>query len=446
MSLQLGGKNEEYLAVMNKFSREFQVFVKPVGARCNLGCKYCYYLEKENLYPDQKLILMSDEILEKYIIQHIEASTDDIIHFSWHGGEPLLAGIDFYRKVLNIQSVNRPEGKTILNGIQTNGTLLNEEWCRFLSEEGFIVGISLDGPAEIHNKHRTTINGKATWELVMRGIKQLKEQNLIPEILCVVNSENVNHPLLVYNFFKQLDIKYITFIPLVIQDASQSGVSKSTVPPDRLGNFLSVIFDEWVENDIGKIKVQIFEEALRTAFKQEHTLCIFKENCGGVPIVELNGDLYSCDHFVDRDHLLGNIGSKSLSFYLDDPRQMQFGMAKSMTLPKYCLDCEVKQMCNGECPKNRFIHTPDGEYGLNYLCRGYKYFFNHCGPFVEAVADAWSKQETIDIMNRIDDTGVEKVGNPLTAKDAKELRRGRKELNNNALTLRALRLLCVLCG
>jgi uncharacterized protein len=378
---------------MKQVSREFQVFVKPVGARCNLECKYCYYLEKENLYPDQKNVLMSDEILEKYIIQHIEASMEDVIHFSWHGGDPLLAGIDFYRKALKIQSANRPNGKTIMNGIQTNGTLINDDWCHFLAEENFVVGISLDGPAELHNQYRTTKNGKATWELVVSGIRLLKDHNVIPEILCVVNSQNVSSPLPVYNFFKQLGAKYITFIPLVIpENGSHSGVSESSVSADEFGNFLVRIFDEWVENDIGNIKIQIFEEALRTAFKQEHTLCIFKENCGGVPVLEHNGDFYSCDHFADNDHLLGNISKNSLSFFLDDPRQQKFGMAKRSTLPGYCTRCEVRQMCNGECPKNRFISTPDGEYGLNYLCSGYKYFFNHCRPFVEAVAEMWKNQ------------------------------------------------------
>src|SRR5664279_6211459 len=298
---------------MGHISREFQVFVKPVGADCNLKCKYCYYLEKDNLYGGKKPHLMADDILERYINQHIDASTEDIIHFSWHGGEPLLAGIDFYRKALKIQSVNCPAGKTILNGIQTNGTLLTVEWCRFLAEEGFAVGISLDGPAELHDNFRITINGKKTWEQVNNGIQLLKKHNLIPEILCVVSSENVKYPRIVYDYFKQLGAEYITFIPLVIPE-SPGVVSKSSVPSEAYGKFLSEIFDQWVENDIGKIKIQIFEEAIRSAFNQDHTLCIFKVNCGGVPVVELNGDFYSCDHYVNKDYLLGNLNDHSLTW------------------------------------------------------------------------------------------------------------------------------------
>jgi uncharacterized protein len=378
---------------MENTSREFQVFVKPVGANCNLKCKYCYYLNKTNLYSDTKLFLMSDDILEKYIIQHIEASTEDTIHFSWHGGEPLLTGIDFYRRALKIQSANKPAGKTILNGVQTNGTLLNQEWCRFLADNDFVVGVSIDGPASIHNKYRRTKNDGTSWEQVLKGIQLLKEHHLIPELLCVVNSENVKCPNVTYEFFKQLGAEYITFIPLVIQETPfPAGVSKSSVTAEEFGNFLIEIFDKWVEKDIGNIKIQIFEEAIRTAFNQEHTLCIFKVNCGAVPVMEQNGDFYSCDHYVNDVHLLGNISDNTIAFYLDSKRQIEFGMAKSLTLPKYCTECEVRSMCNGECPKNRFIFTPDGEYGLNFLCKGYKIFFNHCRPFVDAVAEAWKNQ------------------------------------------------------
>jgi len=379
---------------MEKILREFQVFVKPVGAICNLSCRYCYYLEKKNLYPSANRILMNDDLLEVYIIQHIDASTEQIINFSWHGGEPLLAGIDFYRKVVQLQGKHQPSGSTILNGIQTNGTLLDDKWCRFLADEGFIVGISIDGPEELHNIYRRSRDDNNTFLEVIRGYKLLLKYGVLPEILCVVNADNVKYPLVIYNFFKQLGAKYITFLPLVDpQSDSPSGVSSISVPSKGFGLFLSQIFDEWVQKDIGEIKVQIFEEAARTAFNQEHTLCIFKKNCGGVPVVEHSGDFYSCDHYVDSDHLLGNIKVQSLSCYLDSERQKAFGLAKSITLPQYCIDCEVRPMCNGECPKNRIITTPDGEVGLNYLCPGYKHFFNHCRPFVEAISAAWKNQE-----------------------------------------------------
>ena len=276
---------------MKNLSREFQIFTKPVGSSCNLNCSYCYYLSKKSLYTETGHFLMSDDILEEYIVQHINATTETIINFSWHGGEPLLAGIDFYRKVLEFQAVHIPEGKTIINGIQTNATLINDKWSRFFAENQFIIGISIDGPAEFHDIYRKTREDSATWNKVMRGFQLLKEQNIVAEALCVVNSENVKHPLVIYNFFRQMGVKYITFLPLVESDNHQSGgVSKNSVPSEEFGNFLSKIFDEWVENDIGDIKVQIFEEAARKAFNQDHTLCIFKVNCGGVPVVEGNGD------------------------------------------------------------------------------------------------------------------------------------------------------------
>jgi len=378
---------------MTTISREFQVFAKPVGSSCNLNCRYCYYLDKNSLYPDSDRFLMTDDILEKYIIQLIQASTENVISFSWHGGEPLLAGIDFYRKVLRLQSAHKPDGKTILNGIQTNGTLLNEEWCRFIAEEVFLIGISLDGPAEFHNTCRRTKDDSATWQKVIRGYQLLMKHGVIPEILCVVNAENVKYPIIIYDFFKQMGAKFLTFLPIVEPDSgSSTGVSIDSVPPEEFGFFLSEVFDLWIENDIGEIKIQIFEEAFRTAFDQEHTLCIFKINCGGVPVVENNGNFYSCDHYVNKDFLIGNIMDQSLTFFLESQRQKEFGKVKSVTLPKYCIECEVRSMCNGECPKNRFILTPDGETGLNYLCSGYKYFFNHCRPFVEAIAEVWKNQ------------------------------------------------------
>jgi uncharacterized protein len=378
---------------MAAISREFQIFVKPVGAACNLRCRYCYYLGKKNLYPGKDHHIMTDEVLEIYVIQHICASTDAIIFFTWHGGEPLLAGIEFFRKIVKLQQKHKPADSMIINGIQTNGTLINDEWCRFLAENGFIVGISIDGPDKLHDKYRRTREDGNTFQQVMRGYGLLKKHGIHPEILCVINSENVNYPLPVYNFYKQLEAKNFTFLPLVEPEINSTlGVSSLSVPSDKFGFFLSSVFDEWVENDIGDIKIQIFEEAARTAFNQEHTLCIFKVNCGGVPVVEHSGNVYSCDHYVDNENLLGNIADYPLSYFLDSDRQKIFGQVKSAALPRYCTECEVRPMCNGECPKNRIISTPDGEKGLNYLCSGYKYFFNHCRPFVEAISETWKNQ------------------------------------------------------
>ena len=374
----------------DKCSREFQIFVKPAGARCNLRCCYCYYLEKDAMREGSDRFRMKDEVLEEYVRQHIEASRGQEIFFSWHGGEPALAGIDFFRSVVAIQKRLVPEGCRVLNGMQTNATLIDEAWGRFLREEDFYVGISLDGPERFHNSNRKKVDGRGTFAEVMRGLSVLRDHDVPHEILCVVNSENAHAPLEVYRFFKSLDASFITFLPLVErQGYNSAGVTARSVRPADFGRFLSAIFDEWVENDIGKIKVQIFEEALRTAFGQEHTLCIFKPVCGAVPVVEMNGDFYSCDHFVDEVHLIGNIMDSSLDSLLDHPRQKAFGEAKKATLPNYCIDCDVLEMCNGECPKNRFLAAPDGEPGLNYLCEGYRQFFNHCRPFVSEVAKVW---------------------------------------------------------
>lgn len=375
---------------MSSAFREFQVFVKPVGARCNLACSYCYYLEKQDIVPSSPGGVMSDDTLDRYIRQHIEASTEQEIFFSWHGGEPTLAGLKFYMKAVEYQKKYKPSGSIILNGIQTNATLITEEWGGFLSREGFYVGISLDGPGNYHNLNRTRRDGKGTFEDVMRGLDVIRRHNVAHEFLCVVHNENVQASLELYRFFRGLGAAYITFLPMVEKSADSSGkASARSVKPLDFGKFLSVIFDEWIENDIGTLKVQLFEEALRTAFSQDHTLCIFKPVCGGVPVVEMNGDFYSCDHYVTPEHMIGNTNDSSLAALLDHPRQKAFGQAKRDTLPRFCLECEVLDMCNGECPKNRFVTTPTGEPGLNYLCEGYRYFFNHCRPFVNEVARMW---------------------------------------------------------
>ena len=369
---------------------DFQVFIKPVGARCNLRCGYCYYLKKGDIYGTETKSVMNDETLENCIKQHFSASSGDTVLFTWHGGEPLLAGIDFYEKVLSIQKKHLPQGKNFLNGIQTNGTLITKEWSNFFAVNKFIVGISIDGTEVFHNSMRHDLNKSGSFEKTVNGYRLLYENGIIPEILCVVNSLNVRYPLDVYDFFKTLGANYITFLPLVEKRNNGIGqVSQKSVPVFEFGLFLSAIFDEWVKNDIGVVKIQIFEEALRTAFNQEHSLCIFRERCGGIPVIEHTGDFYSCDHFVEKNRSLGNINEQHLDYFLNHSEQKAFGDAKLNTLPQYCIQCEVRAMCNGECPKNRFITSPDGEPGLNYLCEGYKYFFNHCKPFIKLVSEVW---------------------------------------------------------
>jgi len=338
---------------------------------------------------------MPDNILEKYIIDHFKASTGPNYFFSWHGGEPTLAGIDFYRRAVSFQKKHNPSTGDIINGIQTNGTLIDDEWCRFFSDENFYIGISIDGPEDLHNRARLSATGAPSFKQVMKGYEKLQLYGIRNEILCAVSNENVHFPLEIYRFFKRLGTQFVTFLPLVIKNGVITGAdSDNSVKPGDFGIFLCRIFDEWVENDIGMISVQIIEEAINTVTKKDHTLCIFKKTCGGVPVMEMNGDLYSCDHFVDSRYLIGNITNATLAQILDSEAQINFGEAKLKTLPDYCLSCEVLDMCNGECPKNRFILTPDGEPGLNYLCKGYRKFFNHIRPFTNAVEAGMKSQKS----------------------------------------------------
>jgi uncharacterized protein len=378
--------------LMAKASHEFQVFAKPGGPACNLDCHYCYYLKKKDLYRKSEQFRMSDDILEQYIIQHIDASDAPVINFSWHGGEPTMLGLDYFRKIVELQRKHQPPGRQIRNGIQTNGTLLDEEWCRFLAAEGFGVGLSLDGPKELHDLYRVSKKQEPTYEQVMRGYALLQKYRIPFDILCVVHDQNVRHPTEVYRFFKQIGVQYLGFLPLVELQADGPCLSDRTVPAKAFGIFLCTIFDEWLSQDIGRMKVQIFEEAIGTAFGQEHALCIFRKTCGDIPIIEHNGDFFSCDHFVDLEHRFGNIRETSLVELLESPSQRAFGQTKLDGLPLFCKACEVLEMCNGGCPKDRILRTPDGEEGLNYLCTGYKHFFTYCRPFVAELSALWQQQ------------------------------------------------------
>jgi len=371
---------------------DFQVFAKPAGPACNLGCGYCYYLGKKDLLGSGSP-RMSDELLETYIIQHLEAHPGPTVAFSWHGGEPTLLGLDFFRRAVALQKKHLPPGRRVRNGIQTNGTLLDDGWGRFLAGEGFSVGLSLDGPRRLHDRLRLTRDGQPTHDRARRGFDLLMKHGLTPEILCVVGAHNVHHPLEVYRFFREIGAVHVSFLPLVIPGPA-GGAGPLSVPAAAWGEFLCAVFDQWLERDIGRLKVQIFEEAARTAFGQEHSLCIFRPTCGQIPVVEHNGDFYSCDHFVEPGHRLGNIRETHLARLLDSPAQKAFGRAKLENLPDLCRTCPVRSMCHGGCPKNRFLKTPDGQEGLNYLCQGYKRFFTHCRPFLEEVAAQWRRQST----------------------------------------------------
>jgi len=378
---------------MVRASREFQVFAKPADSICNLDCHYCYYLKKEHLFPKTESFRMPDDILEEYIVQHIDASPGSVINFSWHGGEPTILGLDYFRKIVALQRKHQPPRRRVTNGMQTNGTLLDEDWCRFLAAEGFAVGLSLDGPQEMHDRYRVTKSQHPTYKQSMRGYKLLRQHRIPCNILCVVHAQNVQYPTQVYRFFKEIKAQYVEFLPLVEpQPDEEGGVSHRSVPALAWGNFLCTIFDEWMGQDIERVNVQIFEEAARTAFGQEHALCIFRETCGDVPVIEYNGDVFSCDHFVNTEHRLGNIRETPLVDLLECPTQRAFGQAKLDTLPRYCQACEVRNMCHGGCPKDRILRTPDGEGGLNYLCAGYKRFFTHCRPFVAQLSALWRRQ------------------------------------------------------
>ncbi len=373
---------------MGKASRDFQIFVKPAGATCNLGCRYCYYLPKESLYPAAAPYRMSDDLLEEYIGQHIEIAPEPVINFSWHGGEPTILGLDYFRRIVELQRKHQGRGTRIVNSIQTNGVLIDEDWCRFFGAEGFAVGLSLDGPQDVHDRCRITKSEKPTYKQVIHGYRLLRRYKVPVDILCVVHAENVKYPLQVYRFFKEIKAQYLSFIPLVELDPSAvGGVSPRTVPAEDFGAFLCTIFNEWLRQDIGRVIVQIFEEAGRPTRGQDHSLCVFRPTCGDIPVLEHNGDFYSCDHFVDPGHLLGNLRQVSLFALLENPALRGFGQAKREMLPGWCRGCEVLAVCNGGCPKDRVIKTPEGEGGLNYLCAAYKKFFTHARPYVARLAD-----------------------------------------------------------
>ena len=360
--------------------------VKPAGSTCNLGCAYCYYLSKDGLYPGSKF-RMSDELLEDFTQQYIEAQRVPEVTFGWQGGEPTLMGLDFFRLAVEVQEKHRRPGMRVQNTMQTNGTLLNDDWCRFLRQHDFLVGLSLDGPPALHDAYRRDKGGNPSSGHAMDGAALLKKHGVEFNILATVHAVNAAHPLEVYRFLRdEVAAQFIQFIPIVERDNEtgfQEGtrVTERSVTGRQYGSFLSDIFDEWVRNDVGRVFVQIFDSALAAWIGQQPGLCIFEETCGTALVLEHNGDLYACDHFVEPRHRLGNVQEDPLTDLVGSNQQWQFGLAKRDRLPHSCHECAVRFACNGGCPKNRGLHTPDGEPGLNYLCEGYKAFFGHIdGP------------------------------------------------------------------
>jgi uncharacterized protein len=363
-----------------RLTEAYHALIKPTGAVCNLDCAYCFYLSKEELYPGSDF-RMSLETLEQYIRQLTESHPGPEIPIAWQGGEPTLMGLDFFRRMVRIAERWKQPGQEIQYSIQTNGILLNDEWAAFFHENRFLVGISVDGPAELHDRYRKDKGGAATHQRVIRGLDFLKKHRVDHNILCTVNAFNSLHALKVYRYFRDtLQTQYIQFIPIVerIQETNTAGTFSVTA--EQWGKFLSEVFDEWVRQDVGKVFITIFEDALANWMGIPAGTCIFNPTCGLALALEHTGDLYSCDHFVGPKYLLGNIGKIPLEEMVNSEFQLKFGHEKKATLPKYCRECSVQFACNGECPKNRFITTPDGEAGLNYLCKGYKHFFQHIDP------------------------------------------------------------------
>ena len=396
--------------------RRFHAMVKPIGSTCNLDCAYCYYLSKEKLLDQHPGRRMSDELLESYIRQYIEGQDGDEVVFSWQGGEPTLLGIDFFRKVVELEKKYKKANQRIENDLQTNGTLLTEEWCQFLHENNFLVGLSIDGPKELHNTYRVTKGGEPTFDKVFAAAKMLKRHGVKFNTLTVVNRVNSKRPLDVYRFLrKEIGSTYIQFIPCVEpkdfhttapqywrianmpvmgSSAARPGSADSvvtdwSVDPEDWGTFLCRCFDEWYKKDVGKVLVNVFETAFAQTLGMPSQICIYGEFCGKGLAAECDGSVFSCDHYVYPEYRLGNIAEKPISEMVFSGRQKDFGFAKRDTLPKYCRECPHLKMCWGECPKNRLLRTPDGELGLNYLCSGLKHFFEHAEPYLKDLASRY---------------------------------------------------------
>ena len=382
--------------IANPFAKPLYVMLKSAGAHCNLACKYCYYLEKNKLYPTAQRHLMSDEMLEQFTREYIEAQTMNQVLFTWHGGEPLLRSIDFYRKALSLQQ-KYAGGRRIDNVIQTNGTLLTDEWCEFFAQNHWLVGISIDGPQPDHDHYRLTAAGKPSWKKVMQGIKLLKKHGVEWNAMAVVNAYNANHPLEFYRFFKENGCQFLQFTPIVerltrhedgrtlasLADKDEISLSEASVTPEQWGYFLCAIFDEWVRKDVGKIFVEIFDCTLANWMGISPGICAYSKECGHAGVMEHNGDVYSCDHFVFPEYKLGNIRDHSLIDMLYGEQQQEFSRLKHSSLPRQCKECDMEFACHGECPKNRFMKDKYGDFGLNYLCPGYYHYYQHVAPYMD---------------------------------------------------------------
>ena len=399
--------------IATPFAKPLYVMLKPAGAHCNLACKYCYYLEKNNLYQNSHRHLMSDEMLEQFTREYIEAQTMPQVLFTWHGGEPLMRSIDFYKKALALQK-KYAHGKQIDNVIQTNGTLLTDEWCEFFAKNHWLVGISIDGPQEYHDHYRVTPAGKPSWEKVMQGISLLKKHRVEWNAMAVVNAYNAEHPLEFYHFFRDNGCQYLQFTPIVerltehedgrtlasLADDREIPLADASVTPQQWGNFLCTIFDDWVRHDVGKTFVEIFDCTLANWMGVLPGICAYSKECGHAGVMEHNGDVYSCDHFVFPEYKLGNIRDQSLIDMLYGEKQQVFSRLKHTSLPRQCKECDMEFACHGECPKNRFEKDKYGEPGLNYLCQGYYQYYSHVAPYMDFMKrELLAQRPPANIMN-----------------------------------------------
>ena len=399
--------------IATPFAKPLYVMLKPAGAHCNLACKYCYYLEKSNLYQNSHRHLMTDEMLEQFTREYIEAQTMPQVLFTWHGGEPLMRSIDFYKKALALQK-KYAHGKQIDNVIQTNGTLLTDEWCEFFAKNHWLVGISIDGPQEYHDHYRVTPAGKPSWEKVMQGISLLKKHRVEWNAMAVVNAYNAEHPLEFYHFFRDNGCQYLQFTPIVerltehedgrtlasLADDREIPLADASVTPQQWGNFLCTIFDDWVRHDVGKTFVEIFDCTLANWMGVLPGICAYSKECGHAGVMEHNGDVYSCDHFVFPEYKLGNIREQSLIDMLYGEKQQAFSRLKHTSLPRQCKECDMEFACHGECPKNRFEKDKYGEPGLNYLCQGYYQYYSHVAPYMDFMKrELLAQRPPANIMN-----------------------------------------------
>jgi len=404
-------------ALKLKRPNAFNVMLKPAGPSCNLNCTYCYYLEKSKLYREEKNFRMTDELLENFTKQLIESHQVPVVTFTWQGGEPTLMGLDFFRNAIELQK-KYSGGKKIENAFQTNGTRLTDDWCKFFADNSILVGISIDGAEHNHDHYRKTFSGGTTFKKVMRGIELLHKHKVEFNTLSVVNDYNVHYASETYRFLKKIGSGFMQFLPVVEHVAEKRNkeelqliapahsanvrVTDWSVPSVEFGKFLITIFDEWVRNDVARFYVQIFDATLANYVGELPGICVFNETCGDALVMEHNGDLFSCDHFVYPEYFLGNITEKPLIDLVKSQKQFDFGIDKRNKLPRYCLACDVRYACHGECPKHRFLLAPDGKPGLNYLCEGYKLFFKYVEPYMKFMSEELkSKRAPSNVMSWI---------------------------------------------